>query len=301
MSMPSAQQITPQQDPPNSFPSQLIPLTSPQQPTVDLTPSLQVRNLREQLNAFTSQTSIKYNNQVLFQPTAADNVHIITATDDMVPKARITSWELFLEIQLFLTSQLGNIDANIHNYIPADRLLPTLAQMRRSRPHLDTKVALVESQLAHVCLQVLVTTHATTTLSFHDHQRQYCQVRPAIAMYTSSTILLRHQDMPEKKVRLLSWTHVVADDNFLLTVETIGAEKFQTLAQVQRLVSAASIYFQEPDAKVFLSSLKDESHLIRQLHQNIRSSQDTQAANNQGQRQAVSNVLLNLNVVLNFS
>jgi hypothetical protein len=107
MSMPSAQQITPQQDPPNSFPSQLIPLTSPQQPTVDLTPSLQVRNLREQLNAFTSQTSIKYNNQVLFQPTAADNVHVITATDDMVPKARITSWELFLEIQLFLTSQVG--------------------------------------------------------------------------------------------------------------------------------------------------------------------------------------------------
>ena len=45
--------------------------------------SLQTRNLREQLNAFISQHSIKHDNQVLFQPRAADNIHIITATDNI--------------------------------------------------------------------------------------------------------------------------------------------------------------------------------------------------------------------------
>jgi hypothetical protein len=296
--MPSAQQTTSLLDSQNKFPSELVPIAISQTPTIDLTQSLQARTLREQLNAFTSRSSIKHEDQTLCQPRATDNIHIITATDNMVPKARVTSLTLFLEIQLFKAGHSGNFDANMHRYIPADYLLFTLAQLGRSRPHLKTMVALIESYLAYACFQALITAHIQPPGSFPEHRNQYCRVRLAIATYTSSTILLRnHQNLLMDKVRLLSWRHV--DDDFLLTVESLKPGKTQKPVQEER-VPAESIYFQSVDANVRLSSFKVELKLIRQLHQNIGHSQDAQTADDQGVKQPVSNVYLNLNGTLNF-
>jgi hypothetical protein len=290
-SITSAQRLSPQQDSANTYPSELIPIILPQPSTIGVTQSLQARILQEQLNAFTSQTSIKCDNQVLFQPRAADNIHIITATDDMVPKVRVTSWGLLLETQLFLTSQSGNVDADIHKYIPADHLLPTLAQMRRSRPHLKTKIALIESQLVYTCFHVLATAHAYPTLSFRDHHQQYCRIRLAIASYTSSIILSKHQDTSEQKARLHSWKYIEVDDKFLLTLETDEPTRVLKLVQgrVQKSAQGVSIYFENGEEEVVLSFLKDEAHLLRQIHLSIHSNQETEADNDQGQKELVSN------------
>jgi hypothetical protein len=296
MSLPH--QTTFLQDSQNTLPSELVPIALPQTGTINLVQSLQARALGEQLKAFTSQPSIRHEDQTLSQPRATDNIHIITTTDDMVPKARITSLTLFLEIQLFKAGHSANFDANMHRYVPADYLLFTLGQVGRSRPHLKTMVALIESYLAHACFQALVTAHIQPLDSFPEHQNQYCRVRLAIATYTSSTILLRNnQNLPVDEFRLLSWRHV--DNDFLLTVESLQPGKIQKPVREER-VSAASIYFQSVDENVILSSFKVELKLIRQLHQNIGHSQGSQTADNQGQKQPVSNEYLNLNIMLNF-
>ena len=220
-----------------------------------------------------------------------DDIHITTAIDDMVPKARITSLTLFLEIQLFKISQSGILDTNIHKYIPADFLLSTLAQLGRSRPHLETKVALINSPLAYSCFHVLATTHAYPMLSSHNHDQQCCRTRLAIALYTSSTILLGHQGTSQEEARLHSWKYVEVDDKFLLNLETNKPARIQTLVQgrVQKSAQGLSIDFGNADEEVVLSSLKDEALLLRKIHLRIHSNQETQTANDQGERQTVSN------------
>jgi hypothetical protein len=68
------------------------------------------------------------------------------------------------------------------------------------------KVALIESQLAYTCFQVLATAQAYPTLSFRDHHQQYYRIRLAIASYTSSTIRLRKQGTSEEIAWLHSWS-----------------------------------------------------------------------------------------------
>jgi hypothetical protein len=288
-SMPSAQHISPQLA--NTLPSELIPITSPQPSTIDLTQSLQARNLQEQLNAFISQTPIKHGAQVLFESRAADHIHITTATDDIVPKARITSFMLFLEIQLFKISKSDNLDANMHKYIPADCLLSTLAQLGWSRPHLKTRVAVINSQLAYTCFNILVTAHTYPMLSLPNHNQQYCRSRLAIALYTSSTILLGNRGKPTGEARLHGWEHVEVDDKYLLNLETDGPTRIQKLVEgtVQKSVRGVTICFGNADGEVILSPLKEEAILLRQIHVRIHNNQETQTANDQGQRQTVSN------------
>lgn len=287
--MSSTTQIKSQRDtqnvPQGPLPSELLPTSVTQPPLIDLTQSLQARTLQEQLKAFVSPDLIKHGEQVLFRPQVTNDVHIITATADIVPKAIITSLTLFLEIQLFMASQSAGFDAQLHAYTPADRMLPTLAQIRCSRPHIKSKVASVESQLASACTQVLNTAQANPKVPLRDHQLQYCRTRLTIALYTSSTILLKVRGRkPDEKAHLSSWQYVEVDEKFLLILKTAEQKT------VEKLIKIVSIYSQKDDEEVKLSSLTDEMILIDQIHQSILSGEDAPTTNDRSQGQIVSTV-----------
>jgi hypothetical protein len=190
-----------------------------------------------------------------------------------------------LEIQLFLTSKSANFDANIHTYTPADYVLSTLSQLRNERPHLKRKVALVESQLARACIQVLVTTRTNQPPLTRDHRLQYCRIRLTMAVYTSSTVSLKNcPGTSTDSARLQSWKYDEATDAFSLTLET--DEK----TRVQKLMKSISIYSQRGDDDVKLSSVADEVARICKIDRNIPSEQNAQVGDKRGCIQAVSNM-----------
>jgi hypothetical protein len=84
----------------------------------------------------------------------------------------------------------------------------------------------------------------------------------------------------------------ISNPTFLLTLETDESTRVQKLVQgrVQKSAQGVLIYFENGDDEVVLSSLKDEAHLLRQIHLSIHSNQETQADNDQGQKELVSNI-----------
>lgn len=247
--------------PRGTVPSQFVPTTSPQPFINDTRQSLQARNLRQQLEAFELPKPIKHGEHVLCEPSLGENVHIVSATGNLVPQVLLTSLPLFLEITLLKISHSESLNVNRGVYIPADIFFLTLAQLRIDRPHLKAMVASIESRLAYTCIQALKYAKIFPTHPFHDHQEQYCLVRLAIAVYTSSIVILEPRPGIQEEARLQSWRRVQGDGKFELTLRTDGQRT------VQKLVRSKYIYSQKADKGVKLASVEDEAIFVERKRQ----------------------------------
>lgn len=241
------------------FPSQLTGAPQTSFDTQTRSDIVFARDLIPQLHAFAFPSNVAYGKQVVFSPSHADKIHIISDGSLPSPTARITSVDLLLRVQLWVRN-FGRIYQGFQNYIRVDRML---AILDRFKLDMDTECQVVEDLLGpsldrlYEACRVGVT-NLQHRQRFRARLREYYEIRLTMHAHKPSYILVHSVQDKDALIRavLKAWEpHGQHGQQVCLHFETDRGDSIREIADWRDTINPAYKTFKMPplfanDAKI---------------------------------------------------